>query len=66
MATYVVRSGRIYLTMSNDSQYACGLAPGSQGPEATWTLDGDQLRILLINGDPSGIADWSRPWTKIE
>jgi hypothetical protein len=66
MATYVVTSGRIHLTTSTDSQFACGDVPGREFLDATWTLEGDQLRILDIDSNPGAIAEFSLPWTKIE
>ena len=64
-ATYVVHSGRIWMTMSTDAALSCGAVPGVAFLDATWTLEGDQLRITDINSDPGAVRDFSQPWTRI-
>ena len=66
VATYVVTSGRIHLTLSTDPQHACGTVPGTEFLDAAWTLEGDQLRIVDINSDPAAKREFSLPWTKID
>ncbi|HEU0169987.1 MAG TPA: TRAP transporter substrate-binding protein DctP [Acidimicrobiales bacterium] len=65
-STYVVESGRIWLTASTDVTLACGNPPGHDFLDAAWTLEGDQLRFVDINSDPAAVREFSRPWTKIE
>jgi TRAP-type C4-dicarboxylate transport system substrate-binding protein len=64
-ATYVVNSGRIWLSMSTDSALSCGDVPGHQFLDAAWTLEGDQLRFVDINSDPGAVQEFSLPWTRI-
>jgi TRAP-type C4-dicarboxylate transport system substrate-binding protein len=64
-ATYVVRDGRIWLTMSTDSTLACGDVPGRPFLDAAWTIEGDQLRLTDINSDPAAVREFGLPWTKI-
>jgi TRAP-type C4-dicarboxylate transport system substrate-binding protein len=65
-STYVVESGRIWLTSSTDVTLACGNPPSHEFLDATWTLEGDQLRFVDINSDPAAVEDFDRPWTNIE
>ena len=65
-ATYVVQSGRIWLSSSTDPTLDCGNVPGAVFLDAAWTLDGDQLRLTDINSDPGAVAEFGLPWTKIE
>ena len=65
-ATYVVHSGRIWLSMSTDSALACGDVPGQKFLDAAWTLEGDQLRFVDINSDPGAVREFSLPWTRID
>ena len=63
--TYTVQSGRIFMSNSTDVTLACGNPPGLQFLDAAWTLDGDQLRFVDINSDPSAVRDFGVEWTKI-
>jgi TRAP-type C4-dicarboxylate transport system substrate-binding protein len=65
-ATFVVHSGRIWLSMSTDSALSCGDVPGHPFLDAAWTLNGDQLRFVDINSDPPAVQEFSLPWTRID
>jgi TRAP-type C4-dicarboxylate transport system substrate-binding protein len=65
-STYVIESGRIWLTSSTDVALACGNPPGLDFLDAAWTVEGDQLRFVDINSDPAAVREFSLPWTKIE
>jgi TRAP-type C4-dicarboxylate transport system substrate-binding protein len=65
-STYVVESGRIWLTSSTDLALACGNPPGHEFLNAAWTFEGDQLRFVDIDSDPAAVREFSLPWTKIE
>lgn len=65
-ATYVVESGRIWLTTSGDPALDCGNPPGGVFLDAAWTLEGDQLRFIDINSDQGAVQEFGLPWTRIE
>ena len=53
VSTYTVEDGRIWSTTSTDVTLACGWPPETPFFDASWTLEGDQLRMTDINSDPS-------------
>ena len=65
-ATYVVKSGRLWLTTSTEPGMSCGNPPGQLFLDAAWTLEGDQLRFVDIHSDLNAIQEFSLPWTRIE
>jgi TRAP-type C4-dicarboxylate transport system substrate-binding protein len=64
-ATFVVKSGRLWLTTSTDTAMSCGNPTGKVFLDAAWTLEGDQLRFVDIHSDLNAIQEFSLPWTKI-
>jgi TRAP-type C4-dicarboxylate transport system substrate-binding protein len=65
ISAYTVEDGRIWLTSSSDVRWACGNPANLQFLDATWTFDGDQLRLTDINSDPNAVREFSLPWTRI-
>ena len=53
------------MTSSSNPALACGNPANTKFLDATWTLDGDQLRFTDIHSDPGAVAEFSLPWTKI-
>ena len=65
--TFVIESGRIWMSSSTDPALACGSPPGLQFLDAAWTFENDELRFTDINSNPNAVRDFgSQPWTKIE
>ena len=65
ISTYTVEDGRIWLTTSTDVTLACGWPPETPFFDASWTLEGDQLRMTDINSDPPAVREFSLPWTRV-
>ena len=65
--TYVIESGRIWLTSSTDVALACGGPPDFQFLDSAWTFEDGELRFVDINSDPNAVRDFGgQPWTLIE
>jgi hypothetical protein len=65
-AAYRVEAGRIYLTTPDDDATDCDEPHGKDFLDATWSLEGDQLRFADINSNPNAIRDFGLQWTRIE
>jgi hypothetical protein len=64
-SAYAVVDGRVVLTTTDDPVLDCDNPHGEVWLDATWSLDGDQLRFADIHSGPRAIDDFSLPWTKI-
>jgi TRAP-type C4-dicarboxylate transport system substrate-binding protein len=65
LSTYTAQDGRIWLTSSSDVAFTCGWPANYPWFDASWTFEGDQLRLTDIHSDVGAVGAFGLDWTQI-